>query len=237
MPHEDIYRNGRKLVSVTQIPAVVAKVFLDKWRIKLCHCDTHKSMERKTPFKESELKVINRMGPGHCGFAYGDNIKDNAAELGTEVHEIIDNWFKGLEVKGTPEAMGWVNKIIPLYEEHGVKPHIIQPEQTLVDEESGLNGSPDHPIVWDGNPAIADLKIKNQLDDFTGVQGWLYRYLIRRKYGFDFKYMMPIWCKKESKNKDVEPVLIDLDEWREPSIACVTIWNKLNPKRQVRIIE
>lgn len=238
MPHERVYRQGKLLTSVTQIPAVIGKPFLDQWHIKLCNCVTHQ-MAKKTPYKPAEQEAITRLGLGHCGFVYGDAVKDDAAELGNQVHELIDYWLKGQQPEAKQylnEAAKWTDKVIELYKEHGVKSHVVQPEKTLIDEESGLNGSPDHPILYDGQPCIADLKIKNQLDKFTGVQGWLYRYLIRRLYKFDFRYMLAVWCKKE-KPYEVEPVLIDLDEWGEVSKACVSIWNKLNPKRIVTIYD
>jgi hypothetical protein len=237
MAHVDHYRNGVKLVSATEIPGtVLAKSFLDKWRTKLCHCLTHAGKPKK--LKPAEKAIINATGSGHCGLVYADKVKDAAADLGTAVHKIVEEYLEGVDSDDKPaEAYVWASKIVALLREHSVKPVLIKPESTLIDEESNLAGSPDLVAEWDGRPEIVDYKIKNSLDEFTGVQGWVYRYLIRRQTGVDIRYMRILWCKKESAGKLVEPVLIDLDEWAEPTKALIVLWNRLYPSRRVTLHE
>lgn len=238
MVHKDVWRNGVKLVSATEIPAIIGKYFLDLWRIKLCQCKTHKGTN-KSPFKKSELIVLDKFGPHHCGYVYAEQVKDNAGDLGNDVHELVECWFNAIPHRDTigPEAIEWATKIVTLYKQHNVTPKLIIPEGKMIDEASGLIGSADTIGEWDGRLEILDTKIKNNLDELTGMQGMAYRYLIRRIYGVDIRFMRVIWCRKEHKDRDVKDVLIDLDEWVEPWKALITVWNKLNKKRQVKIIE
>lgn len=217
MAHVDRYHNGKKLVSATELLQVINKPFLEKWKQGLCSFQM-----------------------GQCGFERAKQIAEEAGDLGNKVHEYIEAYLKS-GGNSSPfdetEAAKWAAKITKLYIEHGVKPHLIEPEETLIDNESGLAGSPDHVIMWDGNPYIADLKIKNQLDPLTALQGCAYRYLIRRLKGQDIKEMLVIHAKKKTVSKIVEPVFIDLDPWMEDWKALVKLWNRLSPSRKVTIFE
>jgi len=238
MPHVDHYRNGKRLVSATELTTIIGKPFLDKWRIKLCRCLTH-AEAKKAPLKPAEQRAWERFGAGHCGNVYADLVKDDAGDLGTSVHDIIENWFKGhfLAVPSTEAAL-WAKGIIKLYGEHKVKPVIIKPEENLIDEESGLAGSPDTIGEWDGRVEILDTKIKGQLDDLTAMQGCAYRYLLKRCKGQDVRWMRPIWCQKESKDYSIKSdIVYDLDEWTDDWKALVRIWNRLHPNRKVTIHE
>lgn len=233
MVHKDIWRNGKKLVTVTQIPKILAAPYLDQWRLKLCQCVQHSVVE-KTPFKEAEIKALEMIGPGCCGHVYAEKVADIASELGTNIHEEIEAYFSNQ----LPEYSMWATKVIEHLQFHNVKPVIIQPEEVLIDQESGLSGSPDMVVEWDGRTEIADLKIKNSLDPLSGFQGMGYRYLIRRLKGADIKWMRLIWCQKESKDKTVNVnTVIDLDLWEKPWKSLVEVFNIINPKRKVTIIE
>lgn len=237
MVHKDHYRNGVKLVSATEIPYIISKPFLETWKTKLCQCKTH-SQVSKTAFKETEVKALEHYGYGHCGLVYADSIKDNAGDLGNSVHELIERWFTNKEVvMPTDEASIWASKIIEQYNLHNVVPRIIAPEGILIDDESGLCGSPDTIGEWDGRIEILDTKIKNSLDELTAMQGCAYRYLINRKHNVDIRYMRAIWCRKAHKEQDVKDVLFDLDEWMGAWKGLILVWNKLHKKRQVRIFE
>lgn len=238
MPHVDVWRNNKKLVSVTQLTTVIAKPFLDTWRIKLCHCKTH-ATAKKTVFKPAEQEALEKFGQGHCGNVYADCVRDNAGDLGNEVHSLIEQWFNGIDVSVLPktESAIWAHKIIEIYQAHKVKPAIIAPEECIIDAESNLAGSPDTIGEWDGRIEILDTKIKNSLDDLTAMQGCGYRYLLKEMKGVDVRYMRPIWCDKSLVNKQVKTDLIyDLDEWMPHWYSLVDLWNVLNPKRMVNIL-
>ena len=235
IPHIDTYRNGIKLVSATELPSLIGKPFLSKWQQKLCQCRTHREA-KKTAFKQVEKEALEKFGEGHCGLVYADYVKDAAGDLGNEVHKIIEYWFNDIEIDAANEAGAWAKKIINVCQQHNVKPSVIKPEEVLIDAESGLAGSPDLIMEWDGRIEIGDYKIKNQLDDLTGMQGCAYRYLIRRLHNVDIRYMRIFHCRKAHKDQDVKDVLIDLDEWTESWIGLTKVWNKLNPKREVKIL-
>lgn len=235
MTHQDIWNNGVKVVSATTLPSIIGKDFLDKWRIKLCQCKTHTGTN-KSDFKDVELAILNQFGVGHCGYVYADQVKDDAADLGNEVHKLMEVWLKTGNIgEASSSALMWADKIIEIYKQNNVKPYLILPEATLVDYESNLSGSPDFVNEWNGEPEIDDFKIKNQLDKLTGMQGMAYRYLIRRKFNKDIRWMRVLWCQKENVGKQVKPILIDLDEWEKPWKSLVDVWNVLHPKRKVTL--
>ncbi len=210
MVHKDIWRNGTKLVSVTELQSIISKPFLEKWKESLCQ-------------------------PGIvCGFDAAKHVAEEAAALGNAVHEDVENWFSG----GLPQT-DWGRKIVLHYEAAQVRPVLIKPEESMIDEESGLAGSPDAVIegVWDTytGKAISDLKIKNQLDTLTGMQFAGYRYLLRRKTGIDINKGLIMWCQKKSAKLLVKPVWVDLDEWTAPFKTLVAMWNVLNKQRTVTL--
>lgn len=240
MVHQDIYRNGIKLVSVTELQSIISKShFLDLWRIKLCHCKIH-IKENKSKLTDIERKIINDSGIDACGYIYGDKLKDTAGALGTEVHDLVERWLKNPSLEwvkcSNEEALLWANKIVEIYKQNNVKPYIIKPEQNLIDTESNLAGSPDTVAYWNNRPEILDTKIKNNLDELTALQGCGYRYLLNRLYNKDVRYMRPIWCQKKTKNQLVKyDIVYDLDEWMEDWYALVRLWNRLNSNRKVTL--
>lgn len=220
MPHVDIYRNGKKLVSVTELTTIINKPFLEKWKEGLCN--PNESI---------------------CGFSKARQVAEEAADLGNEVHEQFAMWLSGSPLA---EVSPWFLKLREKAEELQLRKYLIEPETTLKDEESNLAGSPDFvgrtaEVIKQGEMAhqdfIGDLKIKNSLDVLTGMQGAGYRYLLKRKHRVDINTMLILWAQKKSKNMTVKPVLIDLDKWVEPWKHLVGMWNVLNPGRKVNILE
>lgn len=219
MTHRDVWRNGNKLVSVTELQSVIAKPFLDKWKESLCECPAHKNRNEKL-----------------CGHVHAKKVADEAAEMGNAVHEDVENYFKGVE-----PTTEWGIKIVEKIKEVNAKPILINPEESMIDADSGLAGSPDAVLEVDypeyKGIVIGDNKIKNSLDSLTGMQGAGYRYLLRRKHGVDVSKMLIFWAQKKLVTPKVKLVLIDLNEWTEPWKCLVTLWNKANPKRKVTIHE
>lgn len=219
MVHKDIWRNGNKLVSVTELQSIMAKPFLDKWKEGLCECPAHKNMNEKL-----------------CGHVHAKRVADEAAEMGNAVHEDVENFFKGVD----PQTE-WGIKIAEKIKEVNGKPVLIRPEQSMIDEESGLAGSPDAVLEVDypeyKGVVIADNKIKNSLDNLTGMQGAGYRYLLRRKHGVDVDKMLVFWAQKKLVTPKVKLVLIDLNEWLGPFKHLVALWNVITPKRKVTLHE
>lgn len=238
MVHLDRYHNGVKLVSATELPKIIAKPFLDFWRLKLCHCATHIN-SKKSAFKTQEALVIEQMGKGHCGHVYADKVRDDAGDLGTAVHEIVEKWYSShTRISTSTEASLWANKIIDQLELLRAVPIILKPEESIVDTDSGLAGSPDAVIATNDpgrGSAIVDYKIKGTLDDLTGMQGAAYRYLIQRKFKKDVRWMLILWCQKNTVGQAVKPVWIDLDLWEAPFNSLVNLWNVLNPRRKVNL--
>lgn len=245
MVHKDIYRNGNKLSSVTEIKSII-KSFrycfkrnksydsLELWRRDLCQCpkcyDTNKH--------DYYGKALEK---GLCGNILADEISEEAAGLGTSTHDEVENWFKGRE----PSSL-WGKLIVEKLKLAQVKPVLIRPEYSMIDEESGLAGSPDailegswglleHPIANYTGPCITDHKVKNSIDALTGMQGAGYRYLLRRKHEVDVPWMLILWAQKKLVTPKVKPLWIDLREWEQPFKDLCGVWSTLNPKRKVTI--
>ncbi len=209
MVHLDHWHNGKKLVSVTELQRLIAKPFLDKWKQGLCV-------------------------PGQvCGFERAKQIADEAADVGNKTHEYIEHWLKGLPLVSDDL---WGKKIADKITELGLIRAVVAPEEIIIDNESGLAGSPDFVCRDRERVYIGDLKIKNSLDNLTGLQGAGYRYLIRRKHNVDIDKMLILWAQKRTKGLTVKPVLIDLNLWVEPFKALVTLWNVVNPSREVALL-
>lgn len=215
MPHQDIYRNGQRLVSATELMGILAKPFLDKWRKSLCEC-----------------RQCNPAGDGICGFIKGDLVGKEAAEFGNKIHLDVENFLKTGDESSTEP---WSLKVIEKLKELKVQKYLIEPEETLIDDESGLAGSPDFICKILGEPSIGDLKVKNSLDPLTALQGCTYRYLVRRKFGVDIRNMDVIWACKKTKTMMVKRETLDLDKWTDCWLAMITMWNHINPKRAVTI--
>lgn len=209
MPHKDIYRNGVKLVSVTELQRIVAKPYLDTWKESLCV-------------------------PGQvCGFDAARHVAEEAADMGNKTHEYVELTLKGIP---PPSPDAWGARIVDKINEMGISKCLLDPEETIIDEESGLAGSPDFIGTCNEGMFIGDLKVKNQIDANTDDQGCGYRYLIRRKFDVDIKKMLIFWCQKKSVKQTVKPVWIDLDSNQAAWEALVMRWNKANPKRSVKLL-
>lgn len=209
MPHKDFYRNGQKLVSVTELQRIIAKPFLDTWKESLC--------------------VSGQV----CGFDAARHVAEEASEMGNKTHEYVEMWLKGFPV----EPNEWGCRIVDKIVEMGISKCLIDPEQSIVDEESGLAGSPDFIGTCASEGIfIGDLKIKNSLDTLTGLQGAGYRYLIRRKFDVDINKMLILWAQKKSVKQTIKAVVIPLDPWVKPFEALVELWNTINQKRKVTLL-
>jgi hypothetical protein len=220
MVHKDVWRNGQRLVSVTELQSIINKPFLEPWKISLCECPAHKNKNEKL-----------------CGFIHAKKVVEEASELGNLVHEEVERYLNaGDEYSQTV----WTPKIIEQLKLVKAKPVLIRPEQSMIDEESGLAGSPDGVFEVDcpeyKGIVIGDNKIKNSLDSLTGMQGAGYRYLLKRKHGVDVNKMLIFWAQKKLVTPKVKLVWIDLDEWQEPFKHLVELWNVINPKRRVTLL-
>lgn len=219
MAHKDHYRNGVKLVSVTELQKIISKPFLDTWRESLC-----------------QKGLV-------CGFDAAKAVAEEASELGNRVHEDVAACITS-GYSYVPQTE-WGAKINLKLQEMGVKKYLMAPEATILDVESNLAGSPDfvgQSSFYSADEGlevitsfIGDIKIKNTLDILTGMQGAGYRYLIKRRYKEDINKMLIMWGQKKTVGQKVKPIWIDLNEWTMPFQALVTVWNTLNPKRRVTL--
>ncbi len=212
--HIDHYHNGKRLVSVTELQSLIDKPFLNKWRESLCECPAHKK------------------GDGICGFVHANKVAKEAAELGNKVHKEVAAY---LQVGSSAVLQPWSKAIIERLSEMHIEKHLIEPETVLVDKDSNLSGSPDFVGASEDQVFIGDLKIKNQLDILTALQGCGYRYLIKRLYQVDISTMVVLWAKKKSKTMEVEPVWYDLNEHMDTWHSLIKMWNYTHSNRQVAI--
>lgn len=205
--HQDLYCNGKKLVSVTSLQAIVNKPFLEKWKQSLC-------------------------GEGVCGFDAAKKIAEEAAEFSNVIHEQVAGYLTDNSCVPDP-CNEWSRRIIMEMVGGKVEKYLLEPEQTLRCDEANLSGSPDAVCKGFGKTFIADHKIKKSMDIATGAQGYGYRLLIKKLYGEDIRWMLIFFGDK--KNGKLKLVWIDLDEWKQYFKALVTLWNVHNPARKVSL--
>lgn len=222
--HKDLYAGGKKLVSATSLPAIITKDFLERWKKDLCECigcqDTPTSWDKPRAGKS-----------GLCGTLLAKKVAEKAAEFSNVVHEEMAEWLKTGNLPEVPSE--WTAKIISALKEGNTKAVLIDPETILRWDEAMLSGSPDGVCEGFGKRFILDHKIKKSLDKLTGVQGYIYRLLIKKNTGEDIRWMLIAWGQVETGK--VKLVWIDLNEWKAVTKALILIWNTINPSRAIKL--
>lgn len=164
-----------------------------------------------------------------CGFVAARKVAEEAAEFSNVIHAEIAEYL----ISGKLAESEWGKKIVFQMKEGNVEKYLVEPEQTLRVDKANLSGSPDAVCKGWGKTFICDHKIKKSLDVATGAQGYGYRLLIKKLYGEDIKDMLIFFGDK--KTDRLKLVWIDLDEWGTYFKALVTVWNRHNPARAVKL--
>lgn len=178
--HQDLFHKGKKLVSVTQLQAIVSKPFLELWKQSLC-----------------EENV--------CGFVAAKKIAEEAAEFSNVIHEEVAEYLNS----GKEPSSEWGIKIVNKMKEGEVKKHLLAPEETLRCNEALLSGSPDMVCEGFGKVFIGDNKIKKSMDLATGAQLYGYRLLIRKNLGVDISVGAVFFGNKKTGKLDLKWIDLD----------------------------
>ena len=222
--HSDLYYQGKKLVSATTLPGIIVKEFLERWKKDLCECIAC----------QNELTSWDKPRTGKsgvCGFKLAAKVAKASADASNIVHEEIASWLNTGVLPEVPNE--WTAKIVEKLKEGSVKKYLIEAEQVLRWNEAGLSGSPDGVCEGFGKKFIFDNKIKKELDVLTGVQGYIYRLLVKKEKGEDIRWMLIAWG--QVKTGKVKLVWIDLNKWKAVTKALILIWNTINPARAVNL--
>lgn len=220
--HQDLYSGGKKLVSATSLPAIIVKEFIERWKKDLCECISC----------QNELTSWNKPRAGRsgiCGTKLAKKVAEEAADLSNIVHKEIGDWLENGFLPEIPNE--WTAKIINELKLGNTKAILIAPEKVIRCDAALLSGSPDAVCEGFGKRFILDHKVKKSLDTLTGVQGYIYRLLVKHSTGEDIRWMLITWG--QVKTGKVKLVWIDLDEWKVVTKALIVIWNNINPSREI----
>ena len=146
--------------SVTTILGMLAKKQLENWKLQQVAA---KALVLKREKKESEYYFHKRI------ISEAFKQVDQAAELGTTFHNVMEDWIRGIDVKGRMESQvvfpttGEKIKLgvclHPLMDYlHSRDIRVTKPEACVVNKKYGYAGMVDYPFVSPKNKGVIDFK-------------------------------------------------------------------------------
>jgi hypothetical protein len=138
-----------------------------------------------------------------------DWIVKKAAEEGTKVHEMIEEYFTGKELnylnkdgypKMDPLVWQMFLRFVDFWETH--KPTLIETEVHLFSEELKVAGTCDLICEIDGELWVIDFKTSNHLQTTHELQGAAYTQCYKECFGKEAARVGILWLKSKSRGAD-----------------------------------
>ena len=149
-----------------------------------------------------------------------DWIVKKAAEEGTAVHELIEEYFEGKEMnflndygnpKMNPEIWRMFLRFVDFWETY--KPTLIETEVHLFSEELKVAGTCDLICEIDGVLWVIDFKTSNHLQTTYDLQGAAYAQCYKECFGKEAERIGVLWLKSKSRGKDKSGARLKGKNW------------------------
>ena len=138
-----------------------------------------------------------------------DYVVRKAAEEGTAVHELIEEYFEGNEMrylndkgnpKFKPDIWRMFLKFVNFWETY--KPTLVETETHLFSDELKIAGTVDLVCEIGGERWIIDFKTSNHMQTTYELQGAVYAQCYEECYGKKIDRVGMLWLKSKSRGED-----------------------------------
>lgn len=163
MPHKEVFLNGKKVPSVTEIKAMLPQDWKWAW------------------YKNSVMKR------GKMGWIDCEKRSETGREIGTLFHDKAYNYIVSKRLpKRNDKIRPLVESFKKWYDTCGMTPIDLEPEDPLVSKEYRYQGTYDcvFKIKNTNSYVIADWKTSNKIDKDFGIQLAAYAYLFGESKGW-----------------------------------------------------
>jgi hypothetical protein len=211
MPHiAHVDSQGNRLPSVTELKSILKQPFLERWWRSQCRCAQCGLDQDGQPKPDAD---------GRCGFVRCDQIGHAARDIGSNVHEAIENHLKGLESPDLTEQEKFLFERVRCFiDQSGFKP--VHVEKQITSDGARLGGTVDAIGTFDKKfwtddkkfwgsltkgeyyPTglwICDWKVANQLDELSPLQGCGYRHLMLAEHDVEINNFVIVRIDKDPK--------------------------------------
>lgn len=190
-------REGKKFQcpSVTTILNVLNKPALVEWGVRCAcdfMCDSLSELFAADSFSpEQILDLVNQARQAH------NRVKKTAADIGTEAHDWLAGYWKGMSMPLPPEgepvrhcidaAMKWIK-------EHDAKPYLV--ERPCYSRRYMITGTPDFIGLVDGEVTVLDYKSTKKIWPEVALQMAPYASMYLEEHGVEVKNRIAIRMDK-----------------------------------------
>ena len=138
-----------------------------------------------------------------------DWIVKKASEEGTQVHELIEEYFEGKEMnflndygnpKMNPEIWRMFLRFVDFWETY--KPTLVETETHLFSDELKVAGTVDLICEIEGELWVIDFKTSNHLQTTYDLQGAVYAKCYEECFGKKVDRVGVLWLKSKSRGED-----------------------------------
>lgn len=149
-----------------------------------------------------------------------DWIVKKASEEGTAVHNLIEEYFDGKEMKYlnewgkpkfNPEIWKMFLRFVDFWETY--KPTLIEAETHLFSDELKIAGTVDLICEIDGERWVIDFKTSNHLQTTYDLQGAVYAKCFEECFGKEVDRIGVLWLKSKSRGKDKKGLRLKGKNW------------------------
>jgi len=149
-----------------------------------------------------------------------DWIVKKASEEGTTVHNLIEEYFDGEEIKYlnewgkpkfNPEIWKMFLRFVDFWETY--KPTLIEAETHLFSDELKIAGTVDLICEIDGERWVIDFKTSNHLQITYDLQGAVYAKCFEECFGKEVDRIGVLWLKSKSRGKDKKGLRLKGKNW------------------------
>lgn len=212
--------NGKKvnILGVTSVTGVVDKSSaLIGWAVKLARLYLSDRVEAGEPITLSEIEEACRQHTIR---------KKEAADIGTEIHSIVEKWIKQqeLEIPEDDRIRNGFDAFLKFQTEHKAK--WIESEKIIYSQKHDYAGILDAVAEIDGDLVLVDFKSSNGLYPEMSFQAAAYQLAYEEMTGKQIKYRLIARFGKEDGEFEVKRYDENQAD-KEAFLACLTLKRRL----------